>query len=317
MKYTIFGFNQELLVEYGLDVIDALILEYIVKFRDSGRMVHIQANEKSYFWLKYSALLEDIPIARIKSKDVLRRRLRKMVASGVLEHYTHKAQGTFSYYRLNQAKYEPLIRKIAGGATLKSEGCNFKVGGGATLKSEQKTSLLKDQSTKDTLDESNPKPSKPSSPSGEVPPQPEPEDAPQATTSPLPSPLPSSPPDRQPEPIEQPHSGLSASQSADRWNVIAKAFGLAVVRGITGNRLKHLEARVKSAPDFWAVVGLECGRLAGWAKGEMTNQRRWTIDFDYIVHSDGNFNKLAEGKFREPEKPKAQVAHVDTTKQWT
>ena len=152
MKYTILGFNQELLIQYGLDCIDALILRYIVDFSNTDRMMRVQANEKTYFWLKYEKLLADIPIAKINSKDVLRRRLKKMVTANILEHYTHREQGTYSYYRINPNKYEPLVRRIARGATEKSEGYDPEVAGVTTEKSEQIDKSTKDNpSTKDTV----------------------------------------------------------------------------------------------------------------------------------------------------------------------
>ena len=41
MKYTIEGLNQEKLVEYGLNGIDAIILRYIIDFWHTGKMAKI------------------------------------------------------------------------------------------------------------------------------------------------------------------------------------------------------------------------------------------------------------------------------------
>ena len=90
----------------------------------------------------------------------------------------------------------PLIAwKDGEGATLMHKGCNFNAQEGATYKPKQKISLLKDQSTKDSLREPSP-PSLPLPPlDGESAPSTlapaNCEVAPQAPISPCPSPLPS------------------------------------------------------------------------------------------------------------------------------
>ncbi len=62
MKYTIEGFSQEKLVELNLDLTDAVILRWFVDLKDSGKMYsEIKENDK-YYWLKYDAVIEDLPI---------------------------------------------------------------------------------------------------------------------------------------------------------------------------------------------------------------------------------------------------------------
>ena len=135
MKYTFFGFNQEKLIQLDLDLIDAAILRFFIDFKDSGDMVMKIIDEKPYYWLKYEYLIQQIPIIKVKSKDALRRRLKKLVESGVLIHKTFKEGGTFSLYGIGE-NYKFLIKnyeegydsKVGGGTTQKSEGYDSKVG---------------------------------------------------------------------------------------------------------------------------------------------------------------------------------------------
>lgn len=153
MKFTINGFNQEKLIGYGLDAVDALILRYFIDFKDSGDMVIEIINNKPYYWVRYSYLISTIPIINLKSKDALRRRLKKLEKCKVLIHYHKNQGGSYSYYGIGPnykylIKNDPTIQKSEG-ATQKSEGCDSKVGGATTQKSEQKINLLKDYSNKD------------------------------------------------------------------------------------------------------------------------------------------------------------------------
>ncbi|MFL0196434.1 hypothetical protein ACJDU8_12835 [Clostridium sp. WILCCON 0269] len=170
MKYTINGFSQSKLIEYGLDSVDALILRYFIDFKDSGDMVIEIVNNKPYYWVKYDKLIQAIPIINMKSKDALRRRLKKLENCKVLEHYHKNQGGSYSFYGIGE-NYKFLVRNIdpsiedsedtpekledttekSEGTTEKSEGYDSKVGGATTEKSEQNINLLKDNSIKDNI----------------------------------------------------------------------------------------------------------------------------------------------------------------------
>jgi len=83
------------------------------------------------------------------------------------------------------------------------------------------------------------------------------------------------------------------------WNALAEFCGLAKIRGVAGARLKHLRARIAADPEFWDTVLQMCNQLEPWAKGR--GERKWTIDFDWIIASETNYCKLAEGKFGKPQ----------------
>lgn len=124
-KYTILGFQQDKLLEFDFDIVDAMILRYFVDFKDTDDMVMIIYEKTPYYWVLYEKLIENIPIIGITSKDALRRRFKKMVDAKVLKHYTLKSGGVFSYYALGE-NYKCLLKEDT---TQKSEGCDSEVGG--------------------------------------------------------------------------------------------------------------------------------------------------------------------------------------------
>ena len=150
MKYTVLGFSQPKLVDLGLDLNDALILRWFVDFYSTGKMLKVSADGVEYARVSYKSMLNDIPIIGVKSHDVLRRRMKKIVTAGLFESYTLQAGGTFPCYRLSDM-YEKLIARPdlnADTPTQKSEGSYSKVGGGPTQKSEQSNPSISNQSIK-------------------------------------------------------------------------------------------------------------------------------------------------------------------------
>jgi uncharacterized phage protein (TIGR02220 family) len=108
MKLSAEGFRQKKLIDYGLDVIDAYILRYFIDFKDSGHMFSKLIDGKQYYWVKYEAVMEALPILNLNKADSVYRRLKKMVQAGILESVTVKQGGVYSYYRTG-ANYIYLI----------------------------------------------------------------------------------------------------------------------------------------------------------------------------------------------------------------
>ena len=177
MKYTIMGFNQAKAVELNLDTDDLLILSYFSDFRDTELMVSEEFEGKRYYWLRYDALLENLPILGLKSKDALRRRLKKLQDAKVLCHYCKKTkEGTYSFYGVDEnfliLKCTPLESRVgleltnkensttrlkssvgtrlksSTGTTQKSDRVRSKSSTGTTQKSDQNINLLKDSTIK-------------------------------------------------------------------------------------------------------------------------------------------------------------------------
>ena len=148
MKFTYMGFSQEKALEMDLDDKDLSILRYFIDFKDSGSMIMKVIDDKPFYWLKSSALLNELPILGIKSNDVLRRRLKKLVEAEVLDYKLVKKGGVYSFYGVGKKYINLIADSTQKQPTQKSEPTDPKVGTLPTQKSEQNINLLKDPSTK-------------------------------------------------------------------------------------------------------------------------------------------------------------------------
>ena len=149
MKTTIHGFRQEKLVLYGMDNDDALILRWFVDFKDSGKMASKIIDDDKYYWIKYEGLLEDLVILKLKTKDALYRRLKKMEKNKILKRQTVKENGTYSFYTLGE-NYRYLIENLSeinpGQSEINPTGYGNKSDRGTEINPEQKISLLNNTS---------------------------------------------------------------------------------------------------------------------------------------------------------------------------
>ena len=153
MKYTIEGFNQEVLVSMKLDAADAIILRYIVDFYSTGKMVKVEADGKQYFWIKYGAVIEQVPIIGIKSKVALARRFDKYVACGLMEKVLWQHAGNYTCFRFTEA-YEGLVSKVEG-STQKYIGSQLESTKGLNSKVQTKDSSTNHSSTREYTPEFN------------------------------------------------------------------------------------------------------------------------------------------------------------------
>ena len=114
MKYTIEGFSQKRMVEFGMDCVDAVFLRWFLDFVSTGQMRSVIVEGKTYYWLMYRYVIEELPLMRISSSESLGERLQRLcgnpkvrkgrtavVRQPVLEHHLVKnAAGTYSYFRM-------------------------------------------------------------------------------------------------------------------------------------------------------------------------------------------------------------------------
>ena len=109
MKLSILDYHQPTAVSLKLNMEDLLLLKWFVDFRNTDRMELVKVDEKVYYWVKYDKVLEDLPILNIKSKDVVRRRFKKLCEAGVLIFHLEKnKKGTFTYYNTGK-RYQLLL----------------------------------------------------------------------------------------------------------------------------------------------------------------------------------------------------------------
>lgn len=114
MKYSIFQYSQEKLLEYSLDVIDALILSWFSDFFVGSMEKKIFKDEASqtsklYGWVKLSKVMEDLPCIGINSEKGIKRRFDGFVEKGIMERKSVITQnGKKTFYRPTEL-YESLI----------------------------------------------------------------------------------------------------------------------------------------------------------------------------------------------------------------
>jgi len=149
MKYTVFGLQQDKLLEWGLDLKDAAILRYIIDFQGTHKMKSRVIQGEEYFWVFYSAIRENLPILGIEKEDTFYRRFKKYVKVGLMKHRTTRAGGVFSWYR-----FDPDMRAELLGADSsetkpdENPGQTGSKSGINRMKSRNKDSSISDYSSK-------------------------------------------------------------------------------------------------------------------------------------------------------------------------
>lgn len=111
MQYSFLGFSTLKMRELNLDVKDMIILRYFVDFKDSGKMLFEIVNGRKYYWINYKTMEEEMPHLELGKKAIMKR-MHKLRDMGILDHYTKKEGGTFSYFALG-VKYFDLITKTS------------------------------------------------------------------------------------------------------------------------------------------------------------------------------------------------------------
>ena len=117
MRFSVFAYSQEKLLEYGLDVTDALILDWFANFfigKMEKRIFKDSSDSSRIFgWVKISKIMEDLPVIGITSEKGIRRRFDAFVEKGLMQRETVITQGgKRSYYRTTEL-YDTLLNTKA------------------------------------------------------------------------------------------------------------------------------------------------------------------------------------------------------------
>lgn len=96
-KYDISGFNQQRLIDYGLNITDAFLLRWFVDNYPLDTMHYIIEGNQKYYHLNISHIMESLPIVSFESTHEITYRFNKMMESGILYR---KRQGHTDYFRL-------------------------------------------------------------------------------------------------------------------------------------------------------------------------------------------------------------------------
>lgn len=105
MQYSFLGFSVKNIMEFGLDIKDLAILRYFDDFRESGRMNYETVEGEKYYWVSYQSFAKEMPYLGLEKRSIMARML-KLRDLGILNHYTKKEGGTFSYFKLDDKFYE-------------------------------------------------------------------------------------------------------------------------------------------------------------------------------------------------------------------
>lgn len=96
-----------------IDSTDACIMECIAGFASRESCERIYLNGYTYYWVSTSSILKDYEMCTIKTKNGIRRRIKKLEEVGLIElHPNNKSMGR-SYYRITE-KYEQISYKESG-----------------------------------------------------------------------------------------------------------------------------------------------------------------------------------------------------------
>lgn len=132
MKYSI-NINQKAIIDMwlDLDLIDLAIFDYIKDLSNYSKLVKIEIEWKTYFWVQYNHLIENMPLLWITNKKVLLRRLDKLIKVWLLEKQIINWNSTYFRFWKNYDKY---VFSEDEKDDEKKEECNSKVIGGVTEK---------------------------------------------------------------------------------------------------------------------------------------------------------------------------------------
>lgn len=148
MKYTIFGFSQEQVLNLcdehqSIDERDLMILRWIMDFYFGGMEKRV-IDGVEYGWVNASYVCDELPIMHL-NPEAVRRRLKKLVKFGLLYHQKVKNSevGTRAYYRPTE---QVVQLQSDTGATSKCDGGTTSKCDPGPLQSSNKDSSISDSS---------------------------------------------------------------------------------------------------------------------------------------------------------------------------
>ncbi len=134
MQNILIGYSQEKAVEFGLDLKDLVILRFIYTFIVSKSIFKKKIDGRDFYWIKTSYIIEQLPLLNIKSKDMIMRRVKKLVENKLLDYRLMKEGGTYTLYAIG-SEYENLFFK-KDNASLRPKGDDTNLGGGSEFDAE-------------------------------------------------------------------------------------------------------------------------------------------------------------------------------------
>ena len=141
MRYQVHRLQQEALIELGLNTEDALLLDWMLNWKDGNSMERIVVGDDVAYWVNYSKVIEELPILFKKTKGFETEeeaekakkanttkvaRMLKGNLSKVLTRHEKKVQGkTKVYISFNREMIDYLVnnenKKASTGGTVKAD----------------------------------------------------------------------------------------------------------------------------------------------------------------------------------------------------
>ena len=128
MKYTLYGYRQDVSCELGLYFDELAILRYIDDFRNTGDMYFEEIEGRKYYWVLYEKMIKDYPTFKTRFKDPVRKvadMMRKGNLNKVLDfkllHWNGRKKGTYTFFAINEEIYQELIAPIIDKKEVKKE----------------------------------------------------------------------------------------------------------------------------------------------------------------------------------------------------
>ena len=144
MRYQVHRLQQEALIELGLNTEDALLLDWMLNWKDGNSMERIVVGNDVAYWVNYSKVIEELPIlfkktkgfASVEEEEKAKKanttkvaRMLKGNLSKVLTRHEKKVQGkTKVYISFNRDMIDYLVnnenKKASTGGTVKATNTN-------------------------------------------------------------------------------------------------------------------------------------------------------------------------------------------------
>jgi hypothetical protein len=107
-----------------LDFNDGAILSFFVRFSSSPAIKSKVENGKIYYWFSHSKIMEDLPCLNIKTVHGIKKRLEKLIKSGLLIRHPDNEKQKKSFYGFGDAydfyTFEKTVTKKAVNERLKT-----------------------------------------------------------------------------------------------------------------------------------------------------------------------------------------------------
>ncbi len=88
---------------------------------------------------------------------------------------------------------------------------------------------------------------------------------------------------------------------AGKFIEVANEYGLSIISKLSDKRKAKLRARIDELGEGKIIEAIDKIKESSFLRGE--NDRKWKVDFDWLIANDTNILKVLEDKYKDEEKP--------------